>query len=120
MKSPAALLLSLLLAACGGKVVIDTGSPPEPGEPPVSTCEVLCKSSIAACGGTASECEQSCAQTEATFADVCTAEWQAFVTCAVANPAAQCQNTNACDDQAIDLTSCFLDKCTADPEACMP
>ena len=59
MRTPAwPLALSLLLAACGGKVVVDDV------EPPVPSCEDICNKSISACGGSAAECASSCAQTE--------------------------------------------------------
>lgn len=120
MKSAAALTFSLLLTACGGKVVIDSGSPLEPGEPLVSTCEEVCTSGIPACGGTPSGCADGCAQSEKMFTKQCTAEWQAFLLCVSENPGAQCQKTHACDGELQDLTSCVLDTCAIEPQACNP
>lgn len=115
MRTPAwPLALSLLLAACGGKVVVDDV------EPPVPSCEDICNKSISACGGSAAECASSCAQTEQIFTKICTDAWSAFLSCVDENPSAQCQTTNACDAEVNALTSCLTAECGADPTACIP
>jgi hypothetical protein len=108
------LALSLLLAACGGKVVVDDT------EPPLPSCEDVCKKSIAACGGSVAECSSSCAQTEQLFTKICTDAWAAFLSCVNDNPAAQCQGTNACAAETNAITSCLTTECGTDPTACIP
>jgi hypothetical protein len=114
MRTPAwPLALSLWLAACGGKVVIDDAKPPVPA------CEEVCMKSIAVCGGSSADCVPSCAQTEQIFAKVCTDAWGAFLACVDENPSAQCQNTHACDAETNEVTSCITAECGANPTDCL-
>jgi hypothetical protein len=114
MRTPAwPLALSLWLAACGGKVVVDDTAPPVP------SCEDVCEKTIATCGGSPSDCATSCAQTEQIFAKVCTDAWGAFLACINDNPGAQCQNTSACAAESNEVTSCIATECSANPTDCL-
>jgi hypothetical protein len=114
MRTPAvSLVLSLVLVACGGKVVVD------PVENPAPTCEDVCNKSIAACGGTATDCASSCAQSEKIFAALCSDAWDAFLVCVNDNPAAQCQSSNGCNAELTDLTTCVAMACASNPTACI-
>lgn len=116
MRTPAlTLALSLLLAACGGKVVVD---PPE--EDPVPTCAEVCEKALMACGGSAADCAQSCAQMEQIAETLCSTDWTAWLLCVDENASAQCQATNACDAETNSLTNCVITACTTNPTACLP
>jgi len=114
MRTPASLLaLSLLLAACGGKVVVD------PVEDPVPTCEEVCNKAVGTCGGTETECKQSCAQIVPILSKLCPDAFDAWLICGNDNPATQCSNSPACDAEVNELTDCLAAGCTTDPQSCV-
>lgn len=114
MKTLASLLaLALLTASCGGKVVVDPVADPAP------TCQEVCEASSTACGADPSQCITSCAQLDAILQDACPDAYTAWLTCVMADPAAQCDNTGACGAETDQITNCIVDACSANPAACI-
>lgn len=115
MKTLALALAASILAACGGKVVVDdTTSVTQP------TCADVCAKAATACGGTTqAQCEQSCAMLDPLLDGACPDAYHAWLGCIDDNPGAQCQNTSACATETGAVTSCLSMVCSANPSACI-
>jgi hypothetical protein len=124
MRAGACFLGLLLLAACGGKVVVDTDTSGSTGTGTTGdlTCEEVCVKTVAACPGTNSvqQCMTGCATTDKVANAACPAAYQAFLMCADAHPASQCDGSNACQAEVAALTTCITQVCEANPIQCLP
>jgi hypothetical protein len=119
MKSAACFLGLLSLAACGAKVTVDNGA--STGTSGDLTCEDVCLKTAAACPGntTPADCMTGCVTTDKLGA-ACPEAYQAFLACADAQPASQCNGSIVCDTEANAFTACITQVCMADPTKCTP
>ena len=109
------MVLALVIAGCGGRVVVDTGSAGD------VTCAELCTKVPASCSGqTSATCAMSCPLLEKIGA-TCPGPYQAYLTCVDAHPEVLCGASNtACNAEVMPFTQCLTKVCATDPAKCMP
>ena len=106
--------LSLALGACGGKVVVDTGTIGD------LTCAEVCMKFASGCAGMMTQsCAMGCATSDK-VGTACPASYQAYLACADAHSSAPCDGATACSAEATAFGQCLTKVCSADPAKCMP
>lgn len=110
------MVLALVIAGCGGRVVVDTGT--AAGD---LTCAELCMKVPTSCSGqTSATCATSCPLLEKLGA-TCPGAYQAYLTCVDAHPDVLCGSVNtACNVEMMPFAQCLTKACTADPTKCKP
>jgi hypothetical protein len=116
------VLLPSLLAACGGKVVVDApgeGTGGAGGSSNAATCVSACEKSLAQCpSGGPTDCAQGCATLDKETAG-CPELYATFLACWEAHPEMTCNASgNACLNELQSMTSCITQACNANPSLC--
>lgn len=118
------LMLSVVLAACGGRVVVE-GEPAGEGGPGSVSPDQLGDACLEACAGLEAPCESNtdctrlCALMAATSAvsDVCATATAATIECLdQVTPESGCSQT--CSDDALPFSDCLVSWCSQEPEKC--
>lgn len=113
------LVTSLLSSACGGKVVVDPGTP-------TRSCASICEKTAIACGGPDggspdSACEESCDAFEKFASHGCSEPYSEYLRCQDEHPQSACAGEvgNECVSVTIELAECVVAECGTDPSACL-
>jgi hypothetical protein len=112
------LAVALSLAAgCGGNVVVDADVTTTTTGPVDRTCVELCEQSPPECMS-GSDCATQCSMIDKIANELCHDSYQAFLDCALEDPAAQCQG-EICSQEATTFSLCLAKVCDNDPQACV-
>lgn len=118
MKIRACFWLPLLLAGCGGNVVVD----PVSVEPAELACADLCDAVEAACPSTSQGCSPSCPLLDKAGESACADSYKPFLECVIASAGSTsfCGSSGACEAEIDAFLTCLSDACQVDPTICQP
>lgn len=115
-------VLGLLVAACGGNVVVDSGATGTNPKSDLEICVGGCQALTSLCPQKLPPegCEASCQKINAPFVAACEEEYRTYITCAASHPEDLCKGSpeDHCADEVAAFMPCSMQVCTANPPTC--